>query len=273
MRFAITGNPRKPRIKEVLGLIFKELQQHEVFIDKNLGTGYQNAIIINEEELDKYSDIIITLGGDGTLLRAARYSRQTPILGVNLGGMGFLTQIEPDDLKNALSRIINGDYSISKRFTIDIQNEHGKFNALNDITMRVKDPWRMVEISICVDDVLLSKFKADGIIVSTPTGSTAYNLSAGGPIAHPEEKLMILTPICAHKLTLRPIVLPHWMKIKIRGETKGEKITVSVEGQINIEAESGDVFVIHGSRRTVNLIEFEDYTRFFRLISKKLSWG
>ena len=272
MRFAITGNPRKPGIKEVLGLLFNELSEHEIFVDKNLGA-YENTRPISEHELDKYADIIITLGGDGTLLRAARYSRKTPILGINLGGMGFLTQIEPEEIKTALYRILRGEYSISKRFTIDITNEHGKFNALNDITMRVKDPWRMVEISICVDDVLLSKFKADGVIISTPTGSTAYNLSAGGPIAHPEEKLMILTPICAHKLTLRPIVLPHWMKIKIKGETKGEKITVSIDGQITIEAESGDVFVIHGSRRTVNLIEFEDYTRFFRLISKKLSWG
>lgn len=273
MRFAITGNPRKPGIKDVLGLLFKELEWHEIFIDSNLGTEYQNARLINEKELSRYADIIITLGGDGTLLRAARYARKTPILGINLGGMGFLTQIEPDEIKTAISRITQGNYSISRRFTIDVKNDKNRFNALNDVTMRVKDPWRMIEISICVDNVLLSKFKADGIIISTPTGSTAYNLSAGGPIAHPEEKLMILTPICAHKLTLRPIVLPHWMKIKLKGETKGEKITVSIDGQITVEAESGDIFVIHGSRRTVNLVEFEDYTRFFRLISKKLSWG
>lgn len=274
LKFAITGNPRKPRIKHILGLLFNEIGKEHIFLDKSLSEFVSNNVsIIEETHLSDYADIIITLGGDGTLLRAARFAKNIPILGVNLGGMGFLTQIEPENIVTTIKRLKKGNYTISERFTIEIDHGEYTYNALNDIIMRVKDAWRMIEISICVDSVLLSKFKADGIIISTPTGSTAYNLSAGGPIVHPEDKLMILTPICAHKLTLRPIVLPWWMKVKIKGETKGEKITISVDGQLNIEAKSGDIFTIKGSKKTVKLIELEDYTRFFRLINKKLSWG
>ena len=273
LKFGVTGNPSKPGIGKVLGLLFDIIGKENVLLSRNLKDFAKNVTLIEEELLSQNTDIIITLGGDGTLLRAARFSEDTPLLGINLGGMGFLTQINPDEIENAISKIKKGNYTISERFTIKIENSGQVYHALNDITMRVKDPWRMIEISIRVDNVLLSKFKADGIIVSTPTGSTAYNLSAGGPIAHPEEKLMILTPICAHRLTLRPIVLPHWMRVKIKGETKGEKVTISIDGQVNIDAESGDVFIIKGSEKTVKLIEFEDYTRFFRLISKKLAWG
>ncbi len=273
LKFGITGNPKKPRIDRVLGLLFDIIGKDQILLDSNLKDFVKDANFVEEQHLSHHADVIIALGGDGTLLRAARFANNTPLLGINLGGMGFLTQIGPEDIENAITMLREGNYTISNRFTLKIEKGHFKYNALNDITMRVKDPWRMIEISICVDNVLLSKFKADGIIVSTPTGSTAYNLSAGGPIAHPEEKLMILTPICAHKLTLRPIVLPHWMKVKIKGETKGEKVTISVDGQVNIDAESGEVFIVEGSKKAVKLIEFEDYTRFFRLISKKLSWG
>ena len=271
--FGITGNPRKAAIKDVLNALFYAVDKNDIFVDKHLKGLVNNVKFLEESELGKYSDIIITLGGDGTLLRAARFAENTPLLGINIGGMGFLTQIEPKDIEDAIEKLKKGQYSISERFVLSVKNGEHTYTALNDITMRAKRPWRMMEISICVDNVLLSKFKADGIIVSTPTGSTAYNLSAGGPITHPEEKLMILTPICAHKLTLRPIVLPHWMKVQIKGQTKGAGITVSFDGQLNLDVASGEVFTIEGSEKTVKLIEFEDYKRFFKLISKKLSWG
>lgn len=231
------------------------------------------------EHVGEGADFILVLGGDGTLLSAARYVREKeiPILGVNLGGLGFLTEISLDELTEMLSLCLNGDYVTSKRMMLDIivkreGDEIFNLTVLNDAVIAKDALARIIDIETYVDEQYLTTFKADGLILSTPTGSTGYSLAAGGPILYPSLTHIVLTPICPHMLTNRPIILPQEVAVRVRLRSPEERVILTLDGQVGFPLEYGDEVVVRTSPFKVNLIRSAS-KGYFEILRTKLLWG
>ncbi len=225
------------------------------------------------------ADLAVVLGGDGTLLAAARLlgDRQVPIVAINHGGLGFLTEVTLEEMYPALERVLNGQFVIQHRMMMELQvSREGKSiavcRALNDVVINKGALSRMIEIEARVDGQYVSRFRADGLIVSTPTGSTAYNISAGGPIIFPTMGAMIVTPICSHTLTNRPIVLPESVKIEILLRSAQEDVSVTVDGQVGLKLQMNDRLLVDKSDTVVQLVAPAD-KNYFDVLRGKLKWG
>ena len=238
--------------------------------------GFPSALPGMPEDLDW----LVVLGGDGTLLRAARVvgKHGVPILGVNLGGLGFLTEIPLKRLYAAVEMLLEGELEIESRLMLEAYvlrkaEEICRFQALNDVVINKGSLARIIDLAVYINDEFLTTFRADGLIVSTPTGSTAYNLSAGGPILYPTMRNVILTPICPFTLTNRPIILPdsHRVIIRLAREIE-ERVSLTCDGQVGFEFLYGDKLVIHKSRKRIRLIKSPDQD-YFEILRKKLMWG
>jgi len=229
-------------------------------------------------ELGVKADLLITFGGDGTLLSVARHAPDSvPILGVNMGTLGFLTEVAVDEFPDMLERVLTGDYSAEPRVTFEVvvrgtKRDHRTYRVLNDATINKSALARIVEMEVKVSGTLVSNFRADGLIVSTPTGSTAYNLSAGGPIVYPSMGAILITPICPHMLTNRPIVLPDSFDVEISITTQRQEIFLTLDGQEGLPIGENDRVCVRKSPATVLLVQSpgKDY---FQVLRKKLKWG
>jgi NAD+ kinase len=222
-------------------------------------------------------DLAVVLGGDGTLLGAARRvgARGVPILGVNMGGLGFLTAIGLERLDQVLTRILSGDYRIQERITLEARVVRGgavvsRGVVLNDLVINKAALARILDLPTFIDERFLTTFRADGLIIATPTGSTAYNLAAGGPILVPSLAAIILTPICPFTLTNRPLVLGDTAKIEVRIE-RGEDAYLTYDGQVGFELADGDSIHIKRAEQTIRLIESP--LGYFEILRTKLGWG
>ncbi|MBU1274485.1 MAG: NAD(+)/NADH kinase [Proteobacteria bacterium] len=235
-----------------------------------------------EEPLPADTGLVVVLGGDGTMLGAVRQVvtsglEGVPILGVNLGGLGFLTALAPKELLPAMEKVLAGHYQASPRLMLDgIVRRQGRelarFIALNDLVINKAALARIVELEAVVDGSPLTTFQADGLIVSTPTGSTAYNLSAGGPICHPALNCIVVSPICSFTLTNRPLLLGPEMTLSVTLGHRAQETTLTCDGQVGLELEPGDEIRFQRSEHTVHLIQspFRDY---FEILKTKLRWG
>jgi NAD+ kinase len=229
-------------------------------------------------DLGKRSELLITFGGDGTLLSVARQAPAgVPILGVNMGTLGFLTEIQVEEFPSILERVLAGDYTTESRVTFDVL-VHGEgreprvYRVLNDATINKSALARIIEMRVTVSGNFVSIFRADGLIVSTPTGSTAYNLSAGGPIVYPTMGAVVITPICPHMLTNRPIVLPDDLEIEIGIETTNQEIFLTLDGQEGVPITERDRVQIKKSKETVLLVQSPE-KNYFDVLRNKLKWG
>lgn len=226
------------------------------------------------------ADVILTLGGDGTLLRAARFlaGHPAPILGVNLGRLGFLTSCGGDEMEPALTRLAKGDYQAEMRMALDAAvhdtngEERARLFALNDIVLHKGGFARMLSVSISADGSPVARFSADGVCVSTPTGSTGYSLSAGGPVVFPTLESIILAPISPHTLTLRPMVLPASMTISLQATDSPSELLVTADGQVGTTFAPGETLMVRRADRPVLIVRFPG-TTFFARLSHKLGWG
>lgn len=224
-------------------------------------------------------DLIVVLGGDGTLLSVARrHAGGPPILGVNLGRLGFLTEVARDDLYPALVEVLAGDFTVEPRSLFEVLLERGqernrRYLALNDVVIAKTALSRIIELDVTVDHRPVSRYRADGLVVSTPTGSTAYNLSAGGPILHPLLPVAVVTPICPHTLTLRPLVVPDTSLIEVTLETPHESVFLTVDGQEGDELGDGDRVRIHRHAETARLVRTGAPRSIFEGLRSKLHWG
>ncbi len=232
-----------------------------------------------EKELTSLIDCLVVLGGDGTLLSTARMFAPSPVplLGVNLGKLGFLTEIEIPDLFEGLERLINGQYNIDERMMLSTKLVRDgapleEFNSLNDTVLTKGVLARMITISVYVDDTYIDTYLADGIILSTPTGSTAYSLSAGGPIVSPNVNAVILTPICPHTLYARSIVLPEDGVVRIVVEGEHSETMLTIDGQYGYTLQPGDEIIVKKSDFVTRLVRLSG-RNFYDVLHKKLKGG
>lgn len=223
---------------------------------------------------------VIVLGGDGTLLSVARKVGRYgfPLLGVNLGGLGFLTGIPLKRLYPAIEMVLKGQLEIEGRLMLEADviregEEVSRFRFLNDVVINKGALARIIDLEVSINDQFLTTFRADGLIISTPTGSTAYNLSAGGPILYPTVANLIVTPICPFTLTNRPIILPDTDTISIKmGKESEERVSLTFDGQVGFDLLYGDKVVIQKSEERIRLFKSPDQT-YFEILRTKLMWG
>ncbi len=230
-------------------------------------------------EIPALVDVVIVLGGDGTMLGVARLvdTRGTPILGINLGGLGFITEVNRGDVYEVVAKVLAGECPVEERMMLEARvHRYGEeiegFRALNDVVINKGALARIVEIETSVDGSYVTSFRADGLIISTPTGSTAYSLSAGGPILHPTLRCIAVTPICPHTLTNRPVVLPDAVTINLVLKSESEAVFLTVDGQVGFPLMKNDTIVVKKSEYTTKLLIpcSRDY---FQTIRAKLKWG
>ena len=236
---------------------------------------------ISKEEVASSSDLLIVLGGDGTLLNVAgiAHPNKVPILGVNLGSLGFLTETTMGDFYPTLELVLDGKCEIENRMLLNasILRDGEKiedFNVLNDIVINKGALARIVNLKVFVDDLYMTSYRADGLIIASPTGSTAYSLSAGGPIIHPSMRALVLSPICPFTLTNRSIVIPDSSTIKVQLTTRNEEgdVRITLDGQTGYTIKSGDILEAKKAEIPVKLVQApgKDY---YQLLRKKLHWG
>lgn len=225
------------------------------------------------------ADLIVVLGGDGTMLSTARLigDAEVLVLGINYGGLGYLTDFRIEEMFPAIEAILAGDFEIDRRVMLEVEHwrDHGKIAAgrvLNDVVINKAALARIVEIEVNLDGLFVNSFKADGLIVSTPTGSTAYNLSAGGPIVFPSMNAILLTPICPFTLTNRPIVVPDNAAIELCLKDENEGVVLTLDGQTGYQMHSHDRALIRKSPMTFNLVQPQN-RNYFDVLRNKLKWG
>lgn len=281
-RVGITSKPHKPEIKEIVPDLLKWLEQRgiEVLMDKETGANLETADgCCGRTEVVSKSDLVIVLGGDGTLLATARAvgANPVPILAVNLGALGFLTVVTLDELYPALEMTLAGEYTIDQRVRIESEVRRNgdivsSFLALNDVVLNKGAIARVLDFDVCADGRFISTYKSDGLIVSTPTGSTAYSLAAGGPVVVPAVNSFIVTPICAHTLTNRSIVLPDSVTLDITMKHHRESVYVTIDGQVAIALRSNDRVQVKRSNYGFNLVR-PPHKSYFDVLRQKLKWG
>lgn len=279
----IISRPRREDIARVVPPLLEWLRAHgaETLCDLETGecVGALTGRTIERQELPEHVDLLIVLGGDGTLLSAARLAaeRRVPILAVNLGGMGFLTTVSQDELFPILEEIFANKHRISERVMLASQVVRGgsvirQQMALNDAVLNKEALARIMDWELRVDGEYVATYKADGLIVATPTGSTAYSLSAGGPIVYPIVDAFVVTPICPHTLTNRPIVIPDSVTIEIGFESGEHNAFLTLDGQIGIELTQGDRVVLHRAPNRLRLVRPAKKT-YYEILRNKLKWG
>jgi NAD+ kinase len=234
---------------------------------------------IGREDIPRHVEMMIVLGGDGTLLSVARLvgDHDVPILGVNLGGLGFLTEITLEELFRVLEKVVQGDFITNERVVLNASvirrgERMAEFIVLNDAVINKGALARIIDLETTINGEYLTTFKSDGLILSTPTGSTAYNLSAGGPIVYPSLHCIIITPICPHTLTNRPIVIPDDVEIRAKLKTKQQEVILTLDGQQGFTLEFEDVVEVKKAEGHIFLIK-SPYRHYFEVLREKLKWG
>lgn len=281
MKFAIIANPEKYRVKETFqqALVWAEKHHVEAFFSDNLlsqlDNGGMGVPVSSDLEAIKKGEIIVVIGGDGTMLYSARISRGQgkPILGVNSGRLGFMANTQQEELEYALNCVKENNYKLDKRHLLKAETPAGEtFFALNEFLFTRKDTTSMINITAEYDHSLINQYWSDGLIVASPTGSTAYNLSAGGPIVMPNTHVMVLTPINPHTLTTRPLVIDSDKALNILVEEQKSEILFSYDGEVHEVKELPFKVEIIRSDFTVDLIQLPGHD-YFETLRNKLVWG
>lgn len=235
--------------------------------------------VVLESELAEQVDLMLVLGGDGTMIATSRMigDVQVPVIGVNYGGLGYLAEFPLEELFPALESILAGQYQVQQRLMLTVELWRGKElvtrnRVLNDVVVNKSALARIIEIEAYLNEQFVNLFRADGLIVATPTGSTAYNLSAGGPIIYPSMNAVVITPICPFTLSNRPIVVPDDSMIEVRLVTEKEEVALTLDGQVGVPLQAGDRAVIRKSKTAFNLVQPPN-RNYFEVLRNKLKWG
>ncbi len=289
MKVAIFGqyyqNDTRPIIRDIF--VFFNSNNVELVIEENfLKILYKEEIVKKEyktfssyKDLDSSFDVLVSIGGDGTILRAATYVRDTgiPIIGVNAGRLGFLAKVQKENIETFLQLVLENKYSISKRTLLSLElnpknSEIEDLNfAMNEITVSRKDTTSMITIETYLNGEYLNSYWADGLIISTPTGSTGYSLSCGGPVLTPDVKSLVITPIAPHNLNARPLVITDTTTVELRVSGREENYLVSLDSRIT-SVSNNAILTIKKTPFKINMIEIDEET-FLKTLRKKLLWG
>ena len=277
----IVSKPNAPKAAELVPELIRWLADREIEVRFDEETaGYAGmAGALPRAEVPEGCDLVVVLGGDGTLLAAARAigSREIPLFPVNLGGLGFLTAITTDEIYPELERALRGEHRIAKRKLLHAEllrrgQTVAQYEALNDVVFTKASLARMIDLDALVDGMFVCKYRADGLIVSTPTGSTAYSLSAGGPIIFPSVAAICLTPICPHMLTNRPVILPEASAVEVVCHSADDDAYLTIDGQVGEPLKCEDTVVCRSSGHVLKLIR-PPRQKFFDVLRAKLKWG
>jgi NAD+ kinase len=280
-KIGIISKPRKEDAGHILSELVKWLKDKgtEPLMDQETANLIEITSPYSRQDIAALSEFVIVLGGDGTLLSVARLigARGTPILGVNLGSLGFLTEVTLDEMYPLLEDILLGKMIIDERGMLEAAirregQEIARYTVLNDVVINKGALARMILMETRVDGRLLNTYRADGLIISTPTGSTAYSLSAGGPIVYPTVGAVIISPICPHTLTNRPIVLPEDVSIEVTLRTEDEDVLVTLDGQEGHQIKFIDTVAIKKIKGTTRLI-LSPKKDYYQILRQKLRWG
>jgi len=286
-RIGIIAKQNKPEAITIAGQLVEWLRPRaiEVYIEEEVERSLSSSLLgprlnlMKREEIPNQVEMIIVLGGDGTLLSVARLvgNYGVPILGVNLGGLGFLTEITLEELYGVLEKVIRGDFATDERVVLLASvvrrgERLAEFTVLNDAVINKGALARIIDLETSVNGEYLTTFKSDGLILSTPTGSTAYNLSAGGPIVYPSLHCIIITPICPHTLTNRPIVVSDDVEIKTVLKSKRQEVLLTLDGQQGFMLEFEDAVEVRKSGTSIHLIKSPN-RHYFEVLREKLKWG
>ncbi|MCK5057433.1 MAG: NAD(+)/NADH kinase [Candidatus Aminicenantes bacterium] len=261
-----------PYLKKAIDIL-KSLKV-EVFLEKMAAELLGMKSEFPREEIAHCSDIIILIGGDGTFLSVASQAveQDVPVAGFNLGRLGFLTELKKEELEENLTDIVHGRMKISERTLLQLQFSGEDSLALNDVVVSKGNISRVVIFLLEIDDLYVAEIKADGLIISTPTGSTAYSLAAGGPIVTPNVNGMVVTPICPHALTFRPLVIPDSSRVRVKLISDSPEVFITIDGQKVIPMCSGDYFETTIAAKKLRLVASKNIN-YFRLLNEKLNWG
>lgn len=270
--------PNAPEIRPIYDEIAEKFkaQNIEVLLVQHSATmiGYDKGI--DFEEMCERSDFLVSLGGDGTLLSLVRksYHHHKPVLGINAGTLGFLADVTIAEVEVFVQNLVRGEYRIDDRMMIDgyiqTQEEKKRFYAFNDVVITRPSISHMVKVDASIDNVWFNTYRGDGLIIATPTGATAYNLAAGGPVMYPLTKAFIMTPLAPHSLTQRPLVFPSDFTIAL--SSPKDRVIVMVDGQDDYEMQAGETLVINGAPIGAKLLHKKE-RNYFAVLREKLSWG
>lgn len=281
-RVGIVAKADRPEAKSVVPGLVEWLAGRglQVVLEKETAALYPNAgSVARKVDLPAQADLLVVLGGDGTLLSMARLvgDLPVPILGVNLGGLGFLTATTLDELFPALESLLADQMLVEERMMLGAQvlrqgERLSEYVALNDVVITKSAMSRIINLAVTVEGQAATDYRADGLIISTPTGSTAYCLSAGGPIVYPTMDAMVLTPICSHTLTNRPIVLPANLRVEVTLLTENQDVMLTLDGQVGFALKEHDTVEIRRASPRIRLVRFPQ-KHFFSVLRTKLKWG
>ena len=255
----------------IFGPLKTELSHRGINVD------HVSELSTYEEIKNEHPDFVLTMGGDGTILHAVTMVRDTgiPILGINLGRLGFLASVEKKIIRRAIQYLFKKEYTIVSRSLLGLSSNIPVFEdfpfALNDFTLNKRDTSSMITIHMFIDNVLLNSYWADGIIISTPTGSTGYSLSCGGPIIFPDSKTLIITPVAPHNLNVRPIVIPDFHKISLKVEGRTDSFMSTLDSRYETISKDHRIEITKGHFR-INFVQLKGHS-FMKTISEKLLWG
>ena len=280
-KIGVFCKPKAPSATDILGRLIPWLRKQDYHIFLDTGT----AAIINESssyekrEISQQADLLIVLGGDGTLLSVARaaHPHNIPILAVNLGSLGFLAEISIDELYPTLENILAGKFEIENRMLLNacIWRNGEKVedhNVLNDVVINKGAVARVINLQVLVNGQYMTSYRADGLIIATPTGSTAYSLSAGGPIIHPSMHTLVLSPICPFTLTNRSILIPDQSIIQVKLTAEYDDVRITLDGQEGYDMRAGDILEIKKTKTTLQLIRGPN-KNYYQILRDKLHWG
>ncbi len=276
----IVNREKEGAVQYVRGMIqWLEEKENQILVTNWLGKRiHRNDLLADKKQMGDMSDLVISLGGDGTLCRAARdfAPYEVPLLGINFGGLGFLTEIPISRYRQGLKKILAEDYRTEKRLMLEASLIRNKKKieiclALNDVVISKRGIPRIINLKTLVGGEFITTYSADGLVISTPTGSTAYSLSTGGPVVHPNLRVVVLSPICAHTLAVRPLIISETDEIDVIVEPSSGKTLLTIDGQVVYDLEEEDIIRVKRASCQATLIRLREKF-FFRMLQTKLGW-
>jgi len=275
MRIGIIARFDVPEAVEMAGRVASFLLNRGVEITVDLKLTEELPILreYGEDLRNMEADMILTIGGDGTILRTRSLieDKEIPILGINMGTVGFLTEVDPENVFSALEAVLRGEYAVEERTLLSVYHNGELPSALNEVVLMTRRPAKMLHIEISVDDEVVEELRADGIIIATPSGSTAYSMSAGGPIVDPRVEAFLIVPICPFKLSARPLVVSNKSVIRVKLLRKGKKAIAVIDGQYEEEINHMDEVIFRKSGRKAHFVRLSK--DFYRKVREKLIEG